>query len=106
MDEHVRLRMRRAHAQRSQECACGRKVFGNGAKSHFRACRTHLTERGYPLDQGMQRAVFSYGGMGALHRAEHGLARMVLGNPKALTGLGWSEFKALIYKFADEEATP
>lgn len=49
MDEPTRLRMRRAHLNHSTDCPCGRKLWGNGWRSHARSCPDWLTTYGYPL---------------------------------------------------------
>jgi len=109
MDESKRLHMRRAHADRSHRCVCGRVVFGNGAKSHYRHCRVHLRERGWPLQSSWIETFVNAGMPGAetARKVEMGLGRWSLDNslhdqPGQPNRLPWAEFKDLIWTLAEQ----
>jgi hypothetical protein len=56
-DEARRERARK-HASRSEQCECGRTVYGNGGKvSHYRRCRVYLEKYGWPFNEAEQTVV-------------------------------------------------
>lgn len=48
-DPHVLKARSTAHLKHSEVCACGKRVYGNGRKSHQRNCEAYLQRHGYPL---------------------------------------------------------
>jgi hypothetical protein len=112
MQEHVRLAMRRKHAERFEDCVCGRRIWGNGRASHYRACRQHLREVGYPLDEGLRSAIREAHGVGVVAEVEKRLGVIAAerkGNYSAgprpdLRSLRWIVFRDLVWSIADEVA--
>jgi hypothetical protein len=110
MDPSTKRRMRTAHASRSITCACGRQVFGNGAKAHLRICEKNLAENGWPLDGLMSLAVMrEYSrppGRGArtVREVERSLGQFYLERRRSgdKSVLAWSDFKALVWQYASE----
>lgn len=77
-DEARRERARK-HASRSEECPCGRRVYGNGGKvSHYRKCAVYLERYGWPFNDGEKAALrqMAYEATAVLPVAERGDARM------------------------------
>lgn len=47
--DEARKERARKHAERGEECPCGRVVYGNGKAAHQRTCRDYLAVYGWPL---------------------------------------------------------
>ena len=77
VDLSVRHRMRSAHASRHDTCLCGRNIFGNGAKSHYRACPAYLAMYGWPLEKDLATMI----------AAEHGHDGLVAGQKAIATAI-------------------
>lgn len=113
MDEVTRLAMRRKHAERSEVCPCGRRVYGNGRSAHFRACRYYLTEHGYPLDEGLCSAIREEHGPGVVIEVQRRLGALQVSRrgkseyaaEPDLRRLRWRDFRDLVWKIADEVAS-
>lgn len=107
MDPATQRRMRTAHAKYHETCVCGLVVNGNGRKSHFRACGKYLANIGWPLDAAMGAAIRDeYRGRSAevIRHVERGLGQFYLDRRHSgdKSELPWLEFKALVWKLADE----
>lgn len=90
------------HARTGHACECGLTVYGNGRKSHYRACPAYLREVGWPLDEGMASALREDGlraeQITAIQR-KLGEQALASNNPSKLA---WREFRDLVWKIADE----
>lgn len=109
MDPVTHRRMRTAHLNHTTTCACGRRLHGNGAKSHLRACKVNLAEAGWPLASSWI-AIFvdaNLPGAQTARRVEKGLGLWAMehlapsGRVTQPDSLPWLEFKELIWRLAE-----
>lgn len=104
-DPHVIRAMRSAHTRHVVTCVCGKRLAGNGHKSHQRACPEHLAERGWPLDDGFCDALRDdYPGTGAdvIQYVQRALGRKMLTrrNQGDKTPLPFKELREAVWAYA------
>lgn len=114
MDGAKQGRRRAAYQKIRHDCACGRELRGNLAKSHLRTCETNLRESGWPLDAGMQDALLKeYGGRRQpptyaqiVRAVERGLGQIYLERRQRgdKTPLPWIEYRDTVWRLAEEAA--